>query len=109
MPYNPNDPNADEHNPEGEAMMQMPAEPELTVRQKIESSYAHALVRGQTVDAQHAVAKLEQIYESLDDKIITKEVALSMLDAVLAGDKFKALDDISSKFVDKVVDAIRNY
>jgi hypothetical protein len=109
MPYNPNNPNSDEHNPEGEVPMELPSEPVTTERQKVESCYAHAIVRGQSIHAQSAVAKLEQIYESLDDNLITKEIAITMLDALIASDKFKTLDEISMMFVDKVVNIIRNY
>jgi hypothetical protein len=121
MPHNPNDPNSDEHHPEKndpnhESVYTIadttPDDPyaNMTAKQKITACYVHTMVRGQPVEAQMTVTKLEQIHDNLEAKIITKETALTMLAALEANDIPQWIkDEVAIEFVNKAVEAIKNY
>lgn len=85
MPYNPNDPTSDPNNPEpADHSIPAPIPPELTVWEMIESIGPKSMYEGW--DARFTVAKLEHIYENFAAGVITKDIAMKMLDALEAGD-----------------------
>lgn len=94
MPYNPNDPNQAEHDPEhinegrepgpvttfvDNTRFVPPDEPQ-TLQQKIDTCYVHVMVRGHERELEWAVSRLHQIADSLEQQFITKEQAINMMD-----------------------------
>ena len=109
MPYNPNDPTSDLHNPEGVIDPNPPnAHPPLTVSQLVDMTGAHTAVRGQHHNARFASVKLQHIYDSLVSGIITKDTALKMIAVLEQNDIPKWVDDEVSKNVfDQAIAAIK--
>jgi hypothetical protein len=111
MPYNPNDPASDQHNPENEAPLVPTTTPEnaLTVEDKVRTCYVHATVRSQPKEAEWTVSKLDQILTSKRNKTVTAEQANTMLDELVATDIATwVLDPVTKQYIDVAVEAVRN-
>lgn len=111
MPYNPNDPNSDQHNPEDEVQHVPATTPEnaATVEDKVRTCYVHATVRSQPKEAEWTVSKLDQILTSKRNKTVTAEQANTMLDELVATDVATwVLDPVTRQYVDVAIEAVRN-
>jgi hypothetical protein len=96
MPYDPNNPNQAEHDPEHlnenrdpapyvpyeEKTRFIPPDEPQTLQQKIDSCYVHAMVRGHARELEWAISRLHQIADSLERSFITKDQAIVMMEHV---------------------------
>jgi DNA-binding NarL/FixJ family response regulator len=108
MPYNPNDPNSDEHNPEGTTVVTTFTDPILNAEDLVRHCHPQAVLRNQVPEALETVEKLGQIWNDYRERVITKAETDGRLDALISGDIATYITDpITLDSVNQAIEAIR--
>jgi hypothetical protein len=124
MPYDPNNPNQADHDPEhinenrepapyvpfvDNVQYVAPDEPQ-TLQQKIDVCYAHAMVRQHPRELEWAISRLHQIADSLELGFITKEQAITMMEHLYDNHiTANGPDVVAQGAIDNVVEWLRTH
>jgi hypothetical protein len=106
MPYNPEDPNSDPHNPEG-ATAPVSGSENLT-EELVRICHPQSATRGQAPEVLATVEKMGEIWIDLSHKKITQSEANAKLDD-LAGDVATHItEQLTLELVNRAIESIKN-
>jgi hypothetical protein len=107
MPYNPEDPNSDPHNPEGAAIVSPGAEG--TTEELVRVMHPHAIVRNQEATVLATVEKISAVWYDLRDGKISQADANSKLDQLVETDvAIHVVDEFALDHINNAIASIRN-
>lgn len=106
MPYNPNDPNSDPHNPEGAAAPSTGLE--TNTEEKVRICFPQVSTRGQSIEAHDTVEKMAKIWQDLRDGKITQEAANTNLDGLTGDVATHITDPVTLELVNQAIASIKN-